>query len=178
VSSAFAPLDFDGFHREELPRRLAAGRGALARQGEIIELGGLAFRVPGGQAFTYQPCDGGVEVIEGDSGADTVIELDAERWSELVRDLESAPGLLYAGRVRCAKGDAMDFVRWEPALRAIYHGRPIWTAARSDLRDRHGHPLDPSRGFALGDDRADMAHFLRTAGYLLAKRVVGQERRR
>jgi ectoine hydroxylase-related dioxygenase (phytanoyl-CoA dioxygenase family) len=168
---AFAPLDFGAFHREELPRRLAVGHGAIAAQDDLLALGGLAFRLPSGEAFTYQPRPGGVDVVAGDADAATVIELAPELWSELAHDLESAPGLLYAGRVRCAKGDAMRFVRWEPGLRAIYHGRPIFSVERADLRDRRGAPLDPSRGFALGGDRAEMAHFLRTAGYLLAKRV-------
>ena len=172
---AFAPLDFGAFHREELPRRLAAGHGAIAAQDDLVGLGGLAFRMPDGAAYTYQPRAGGVDIVAGDAGAETVIELAPELWSELAHDLESAPGLLYAGRVRCAKGDAMRFVRWEPGLRAIYHGRAIFSPDRADLRDRRGAPLDPGRGFALGGDRADMAHFLRTAGYLLAKGVFSHE---
>jgi hypothetical protein len=134
--------------------------------------------MPDGAAYTYQPRAGGVDIVEGDAGAETVIELAPELWSELAHDLESAPGLLYAGRVRCAKGDAMRFVRWEPGLRAIYHGRPIFSPERADLRDRRGAPLDPARGFALSDDRADMAHFLRTAGYLLAKGVFSADETR
>lgn len=175
MSPAFAPLDFGAFHREELPRRLAAGHGAIAAQDDLLALGGLAFRLPSGEAFTYQPRAGGVDVVAGDAGAETVIELAPELWSELAHDLESAPGLLYAGRVRCAKGDAMRFVRWEPGLRAIYHGRPIFSPERADLRDARGRSLDVARGFALAGDRADMAHFLRTAGYLHAKEVFSRE---
>ena len=176
--AAFAPLDFGAFHREELPRRLAAGNGAIAAQDDLEALGGLAFRLPSGEAFTYQPRAGGVDVIAGDAGAATVIELAPELWSELAHDLESAPGLLYAGRVRCTKGDAMRFVRWEPGLRAIYHGRPIFSPERADLRDGRGQLLDVAHGFALSDDRADMVHFLRTAGYLLAKGVFSPEETR
>src|SRR4029434_9917813 len=114
------------------------------------------------------------EVVAGDAAADTVIELAPELWSELAHDLESAPGLLYAGRARCAKGDAMHFVRWEPALRAMYHGRPIFRPERADLHDACGRSLDANRGFTLADDRAEMAHFLRTAGYLFAKGVFSR----
>src|SRR5262245_29083600 len=165
--------EFGDFHRGELPRRLAAGYGAIAAQDDLTALGGLAFRIPSGEAFTYRPRAGGIDVVAGDADAHTVIELAPELWSELAHDLESAPGLLYAGRVRCARGDAMRFVRWEPGLRAMYHGRPIFRPERTDLRDRRGAPLDTARGFSQGDDRADMAHFLRSAGYLLAKRVFG-----
>jgi hypothetical protein len=175
VPPPFSPIDFGAFHREELPRRLAAGHGAIAAQDDLVALGGLAFRMPNGEAFTYRPRAGGVDVVAGDADADTVIELAPELWSELAHDLESAPGLLYAGRVRCAKGDAMRFVRWEPGLRAMYHGRPIFSPERADLRDARGRSLDVDRGFTLADDRAEMAHFLRTAGYLLAKRVFSPE---
>jgi ectoine hydroxylase-related dioxygenase (phytanoyl-CoA dioxygenase family) len=172
MPATFSPIDFADFHREELPRRLAAGHGAIAAADDaLLSLGGLAFRVPSGEAFTYRPRPGGVDVVPGEADAATVIELAPELWSEIVHDLESAPGLLYAGRLRCARGDAMRFVRWEPALRAMYHGRPIFLSERAELRDLRGGPLDPGRSFTLADDRAEMAHFLRTAGYLLAKAV-------
>jgi ectoine hydroxylase-related dioxygenase (phytanoyl-CoA dioxygenase family) len=179
MSTAFAPLEFGDFHRHELPRRLAAGHGAIAARDDLQALGGLAFRTPNGESFTYRPRAGAVDVVAGDADAETVIEIAPELWCELAHDLESAPGLLYAGRVRCAKGDAMRFVRWEPALRAMYHGRPIFRPERADLRDRAGRPLDPARAFTLADDRPEMAHFLRTAGYLLARAVfAGDELRR
>jgi hypothetical protein len=179
VQRSFAPVEFGAFHREELPRRLAAGHGALAAEDDLAAIGALAFRMPSGEAFTYRPRPGGVDVVAGDRDAQTVIELAPELWQDLVHDLESAPGLLYAGKARCAKGDAMRFVRWEPGLRAMYHGRPVFRPERVDLRDRAGRPLDPARGFTLADDRAEMAHFLRTAGYLLVKGVFsGEETRR
>ena len=175
VSAPFAPIDFGDFHRTELPRRLAAGHGALVAQEDLAALGALAFRLPSGDAFTYQPRAGGLAVVPGDEAAQTVIEIAPESWSELVHDLESAPGLLYANRVRCIAGDAMRFVRWEPVLRAMYHGRPIFSPERADLRDAHGAPLDPTRAFSLRDDCAEMAHFLRTAGYLLVKNVFSPD---
>src|SRR5262245_2346245 len=153
VSPAFAPIDFGAFHREELPRRLAAGHGEIAAQDDLLALGGLAFRLPDGEAFTYQPRADGVDVVPGDAAAQTVIEIEPERWSELVHDLESAPGLLYAGRVRCAKGDAMRFVRWEPALRAMYHARPIFKPESAGLRGAGGPRLDVNRSLSPAGTR-------------------------
>jgi hypothetical protein len=69
----------------------------------------------------------------------------------------------------------MRFVRWEPGLRALYHGRPVYRPERVDLRDRHGAALDPARAFAPDGDREDMAHFLRTAGFLLVKGVFSPD---
>ena len=50
----FDPVDFDRFHAEELPRRIAAGHGALAAP-DLPGVAPLAFRLPGGAAWTYAP---------------------------------------------------------------------------------------------------------------------------
>lgn len=174
MTAAFPLLDFEDFHRRELPRRLASGHGALAAEAELAPLGGLAFRLPSGPAFSYVPREDGIDVVEGDAAARTVIEITPEDWSNVVHDLDSAPGLLYAGRVRCVRGNAMRFVGWEPGLRAMFQGRPIFREGRESLRDLRGGALDPSRAFTLADDDAEMRHFLRTAGYLLVKGVFSE----
>lgn len=175
MAADFPTLDFDDFHRVELPRRLAAGNGAIAAADELERIGPLAFRLPEGPAFTYVPRDGGVDVVEGDTPAKTVIEISRGDWQNVVHELESPPGLLYGGRVKCLRGNAMRFVRWEPGLRAMFQGRPIFDPKRVDLRDRQGHPLDPTRSFSLDADEAEMSHFLKTAGYLLLRGVFSQE---
>jgi len=172
---SFPPIDFEHYHRTELPGLLAAGRGALVAKA-ARSLAPLALRIGAGSAFTYRPAARGVEISAGDAGAETVIELDAGDWQGLVHELEAAAGLLYAGRVRCARGKPMDFMAWEPALRALYQGRPPYDAAEAaNLRDRHGRPLDPETAFAPASDREDMAHFLRTAGYLFQRGVFDRE---
>ncbi len=165
-----APFDFDAFHRDELPQRLAAGHGALAAEG-ARGVPPIAFRVPGGAAYTYVPRADGVDVVPGEERAASVIELPPEFFAGLVEEFESPPGLLYGCIARCPRGDALLFVRWDPVLRAMWSGRPIFDPARADLRDRRGAPLDPARAFGEHDDPEDMAHFLRTAGYLLARGV-------
>ncbi len=168
--SGFADLDFHGFHRTELPRWLAAGNGAMAARG-VRGLGGLAFRLPDGAAYSYVPRDGEIAVLPGDAEAATVIELEHEDWEGLIHDYESAPGLLYGERVRCRRGEAMTFVLWEPGLRAMFTGRPVFDPETAVLEGRDGRPLDPERSFTLDDDREELAHFLRTAGYLCVRRV-------
>jgi hypothetical protein len=168
------PLDFQRYHREELPALLRGGRGALAAPG-VRSLGSLAFRLPGGDAYTYVPSAAGVEVVEGDGAADTVIELDAELWRNLVNELDAAAGLLYGGRAKCRRGSALRWVAWEPALRAMWSGRPVYRADDVALCDRRGAPLDPAATFTLGADREDMAHFLHTAGYLFVRGVFSAD---
>jgi ectoine hydroxylase-related dioxygenase (phytanoyl-CoA dioxygenase family) len=168
------PLDFHAFHRTELPRRLATGNGALAAIHGDRE-GSFAFRISGGDAYSYVPTEGGIEIVPGDADADTVVEVSQETWEGIVRDVESAPGLLYAGRVKCVRGDGLRFVRWEPAWRAMFHGRPIFDPENNDLRDRSGGPLDPARSFLASDDPQDMAHFLRTTGYLFVRELFSAD---
>lgn len=124
MSEAFPAIDFHHYHQHELPRLLAEGRGRLAAKGGLAGVGSLAFQLPEGDAYTYVPRDGGVEVLAGQAQARTVIEISREDWQGLVHDLESAPGLLYAGRASCPRGKAMRFVLWEPGLRAMYAGHP------------------------------------------------------
>ncbi len=171
--AAESPLDFHRYHRDELPPLLRGGRGALAAKG-ARRLGSLAFRLPGGDAYTYLPRAEGMDVVAGDAEADTVIELAPELWENLVRERDAAAGLLYGGRAKCLRGSALRWVAWEPALRAIWSGRPVYDADDVQLRDRAGAPLDPAATFTLASDREDMAHFLRTAGYLFVRGVFAE----
>ena len=170
TAAASEPLDFHRYHREDLPALLRAGRGALAAPGARA-LGGLAFQLPDGAAYTYLPRDAEVDVVAGADAADTVIELAPELWQNLVHELDAAAGLLYGGRARCVRGNALRWVAWEPALRAMWSGRPVYDASQLELRDRDGAPLDPAASFTLDSDREEMAHFLRTAGYLFVRGV-------
>ncbi len=168
-------VDFDRFHQVDLPDRLAAGNGLLAAA-DVGWLGPIAFRRTEGGAYTYVPTDDSVDVVEGDEDARTVIEIDDESWQGLAQDFETAPGLIYSGRVSCPRGDMRRFLRWEPGLRAMFHGRPIFDPD-TDLADRNGSRLDTERGFDIADlddpeGREDMAHFLRTTGCLWVKDVL------
>jgi len=170
ASPEVPPLDFRGFHERELPGRLAAGNGALAAA-SIGRAGSLGFRLPDGSAYTYLPQDGGVEVRAGDEQAETLIELDADSWAGLAQEFESVPALVYGKKIRCLRGNAMTLMRWDPALRAMYGGRPYFDPNQVDLRDRNGAPLEVERSFRLDDDPEEMSHFLRSAGFLLVRGV-------
>lgn len=167
----FPALDFHDFHLKQLPERLAAGNGALAAIA-ARELGAISFRIKDtDNAYTYKPGADCIQILAGTEG-DTVVELEHELWQGLVHDLESAPGLLYAGKIGQGGGDQMQFVRWEPALRAMFHGRPLYDP-QAPLRDGHGQLLDPSRSYELEDDPKAQSEFLDTAGYLVIKNVFG-----
>ncbi|MFP8882062.1 MAG: phytanoyl-CoA dioxygenase family protein [Myxococcota bacterium] len=163
-------VDFHEYHGA-LPDLLASGRGEIAARG-ARDLGSIGIRLADADgAYTYTPTEAGIEISAGVETATTAVEMECRYWEGLVHDLESAPGLLYGGFVKGLRGDLMNFVRWEPSLRAIYRGRVIYDPDRLDLRGRSGEPLDPSQSFSLADDDAEMAHFLQTIGYVLIRGV-------
>ena len=69
---SFQAIDFDAFHTDELPRRIAGGNGELAAP-DLEGVGPLAFHVPDGPAFTYVPAARSVEIRAGDADARTVV---------------------------------------------------------------------------------------------------------
>jgi hypothetical protein len=169
-------IDFERYHREELPVLLAAGRAPLVAKA-ARGLAPFAFRLrEGGGAFTYRPCADGVELVAGDVTAASVIELERTDWEGLVREVEAPAGLLYAGRLRCLRGEGMDAMAWEPALRALYAGVPPWDAGEAaSLRDRNGRLLDPEASFTPASEPAELAHFLAGAGYVFVREVFGAD---
>ena len=170
MEPAFPAIDFECYHREELPRLLAEGRAAIAANA-LRGLEPLAFRRKEGGAYTYVRRGETIDVVPGDADAATVIELDHASWQGLVHELEAPAGLLYAGRLSCVRGNAMQLMAWESGLRALYTGRPVYDPQRLDLRDRAGASLAIEQGFTLDDDSADLTHFLHTAGYLFVRSV-------
>jgi hypothetical protein len=170
MTNAFPALDFEAYHRVELPALLEAGRAEVALHA-LAGLPPLAFRLRSGGAYTYLRRGDAVEIVPGDADATTVIELDHAAWQGLVHELEAPAGLLYAGRLACTRGNAMQLMVWESGLRALYAGRPAYDPERLDLRDRAGAVLDVERSFALEDEPDELAHFLRTAGYAFVRGV-------
>lgn len=88
MTQGFKVLDFNDFHRSELPLRLSEGNGALAA-GTATALGSLAFRLNDGaigdEAYTYVARGTSIDVLPGDENADTVVTLSRESWGSLRR---------------------------------------------------------------------------------------------
>ena len=124
-------LDFVEYHRHTLPALLAEGRAALLTGKKLPVLGLSVSGQP--ISFSYRCDDNGVEIIEGTREAELCVELSPEDWVGMVADIETVPGILYGDRLLQHSGDMMGFVRWEPGLRALYTGRPIYDAAGFEL---------------------------------------------
>ena len=164
-------VDFEEFHRHELPRRLESG-GHARIAWDVAGAAPFAFRLPSGAAYSYVPRGDRVEIVpDVVSDAELVIEIEREAWQDYVHELRTRIGLLYSRAVRFERGSYDDWDAWEPALRSLYSGTPIYDPRNLALVDLDGSPLDLRRRFARDEDPRVLAHFLRSTGYLVVRDV-------
>jgi hypothetical protein len=99
------------------------------------------------------------------SGGGLTVRLDASLFSDLAQQLQSFSAMVVAGVVRPEGGSHEDLESWDSLWLCLLEGCPV-VDSQLTFRDRHGTPLDLQRHFMPDDDPADVAHFLREAGYL------------
>ena len=105
-------------------------------------------------------------VIRHGEGGAVVVELDREAFSDLVQDVASTFALQMTGRADIRRGSVDSFVAWEPVLRCLLDGRPVYEPGTITFRDRDGSTLDPLRSFTPHDTPEEMGHFLAETGFL------------
>ena len=165
-------VDFDAFHQEILPARLEEGvNGQVAW--DVAGRDPISLGLPDGRFYTYRCHEGRVLIEPGQAReARTILEIvDHESWLDYLYEYRTRYGLLFSNAVRFLRGDFETWDDWEPAIRCMYSGRPIYDPARTEFRDLAGDPLDLHRRFADDDDPAEMSNFLRQTGYLVVRRA-------
>ncbi|NUU24282.1 MAG: hypothetical protein HOV68_22680 [Streptomycetaceae bacterium] len=173
ITDSFPRHAFGRFHAVDLPALNARRRDLVTD--DLAGVPPLAFRVPDGRTYTWIAGPAGIEAVSGDAGAATVVELDEPTFSAYVNELLTATGCVRTERAEVVRGTLPDWQRWEPAIRALLTGRAIYSGAvRDTLVDRAGEPLDLHRTFPADGDRAEMRHFLATAGFLHIKGVYAE----
>jgi hypothetical protein len=70
------------------------------------------------------------------------------------------------GRAKMRRGQVDQFIAWEPVLRGLLDGRPVYEPGSIGFRHPNGTPLDLNRSFTADDDPAEIGHFLAEAGFL------------
>ena len=171
-SDRFGPIDFDGFHRHDLPQ-LLEGRRHVFSDADIRVVRSLAFELPDGRAYTYVPTDRTFSVTSGSEGAHTVVTLSYEAWCSFVWELRSSFSLLYSGEVATARGSFGQLARWEPPLRVAFSGQDLYDLADPPpVQDDDGRPLDLTRVFTLDDSLDEIAAFLSQAGFVHLRGVM------
>ncbi len=174
ISEAFPRYDFAAFHAETLPD-LVRRNGSLVAE-YVHDLPPIAFTTADGSAWCWSSDRNGVMATSGRSGAETIIELSADTFSDHLNQLISAVGAVQTRRAHVRQGSLASWREWEPAIRSLIDGRPIYgPGIRASLLDRDGNPLPLDRSFSVDEPATDMAHYLRTMGYLHIKSVFAPE---
>lgn len=148
-----------------IPQALSEHAELAGRGLKYKNLPALTFTV-GARSITLSEDGGALQIQEGAAPGSTVAELDASALSDLVQDWATTMGLAMNSRVKLTQGDFEHWIGWEPVLRALLDGRPVYEAGDITLLDRQGDELDLNRSFDLDDDREEISHFLHQAGFL------------
>jgi hypothetical protein len=171
----FGPIDFDRFHREELPALLGT-RGRVVSDADAALVRPLAFRLDDGRSYTYQPSGNTFTIEEGAGRADTVVEIGLDQWRAFAWELCSSFALLYAEELEVTKGSFDQVALWEPSLRVAFDGQVLYDLDQpAPVLDASGAPLDCSRSFTLDDPDTDIAEFLQRAGFVHLRGVMAPD---
>jgi len=169
AAAGYAPVDFHDFHRHELPRRLRNGVNEQVFW-DVKGAAPIAICLADGSAYSYIAGLTRVDIVRGVSAdAEVVLELPLEAWRDYVYEFRTRFGLLYSNAVRFIRGNFELWDTWEPAIRCMYSGRQIYNPEALAFLDLDGSPLDLHRRFDLDDPPEQLAHFLRTTGYLVVQ---------
>ena len=118
----FPAVDFARFHDGPAQALAVAHVDRLADG--LDRLDPLAVSVAG-SSVTYRPSGGQVVIEPGVAGdAATAVQVDRAAWSDWLHELHSNMGLVYGSMVEFDRGGFDGFAAWEPALRAVWCGRP------------------------------------------------------
>jgi Phytanoyl-CoA dioxygenase (PhyH) len=171
----FSPVDFDRFHRHQLPRLLQAG-GQVFSGADASAVEPIAFELHDGRSYTYVPTDHSFSIEEGSERATTVVVLSYDAWCAFVWELRTSFSLFYAQDIVMSRGGFGQLVRWEPPLRVAIDGQALYDIDDPPaVEDRNGRPLDLDQTFTLDDPEEEIAEFLHSAGYAHLRGVIGAE---
>jgi len=166
-------VDASAFFEDRLDSLLAERGIQAGRAAGRLGLRPLTLEIDGAP-WTLIPGDQGLKVRSG-SDDQLVAVLDGAAFSELVQDASSTFGLQLTGRATLRCGTTDQLVAWEPLLRWLVDGRPVYEPGVIAFVDSRGEPLDLHRSYQIDEDPAEMAHFLAQAGFLHLENVFSKD---
>ncbi|WP_162602520.1 phytanoyl-CoA dioxygenase family protein [Nocardioides daejeonensis] len=139
----------------------------------VVDAGSLAFRIAeGGHVVGYRVGSGELLGLERHDGlaADTVVALSAAAWADLVDQRRTVINLVVSGQLVFEKGGFDALAQWDPVLKLVHAGIPVFEPGRADLSG-----FDPAASCSLDDDDADLRARLSAVGYLHVRGVFSVE---
>ena len=167
-------LDVDTFLDDELPPLLDKHGVEAGHAATRLALAPLTLDVEGDALTLAVGKSGRLDARRGRAD-DLVVELDRAAFSDVVQDVASTFGAHMMGRATVVRGGLDQFLEWEPVLRCVLDGRPVYEPGTITFKARDGGPLDLHRSFTLDDDPEEIGHFLAEAGYLHLEGVFTEE---
>lgn len=161
------PVTPDAFFVETFPR-LAAAHGSMVAQGmAALDAPPLTVEI-GEAAWTVRREGDTIAASAGVAEGGLRVAFTPEQFSDWAQNQISFNGFLVMRALDLREGGLAEVSVWDSLWIALLEGWPVVDPAIT-FRDRHGAPLDLTASFTPDDDPADIAHFLREAGYLHLK---------
>jgi hypothetical protein len=151
------------FFGDRFPRLAETNGHLLAQAVDQLGTRPLSIEVDDG-AWTIIVDDRTVRAVPDLVDGAVVVTLAPAEFSDWCQNLRSLNSFSVARTLRSRGGDERDVSIWDSLLLSLLYGWP--TVGEVDFLDRHGGPLDLDRHFTPDDEPADVAHFLREAGFL------------
>ncbi|MCK9929597.1 phytanoyl-CoA dioxygenase family protein [Frankia sp. Mgl5] len=144
---------------------LVARHGALVARGiELLDAPPLAIEI-GADSWSFSGDGTTLAVARGVADGALVVTFSEDEFSDWVQNQRSFNAMITARELRYRDGGERDISVWDSLWLTLLEGWPVVDDGLEFL-DRHGGPLDFRRVFTPDDDPADVAHFLREAGFL------------
>lgn len=157
-------IDFDDFHQ----RLIASDNGEI----DGLKCDGLvpiSFHLPDGRSYSYVPSNGSIRVIPGTTAdIECVVQLPEDTYADYAVELLTASGIQVLERATYPIGTYNEFDAWEPYVRLLYAGRPLYDPG-AVYRDE----LD--RTFSTGDSDEDIRGFLDRNGFAVVRDVFHKD---
>lgn len=152
------------FFSREFPV-LAERHGSLVAEGiEALAAPPLAISV-GDEAWTIARVGTTIRAEPGTAAGALHIALTPAQFSDLAQNQMTLNGFSTMRKLAIPSGDVCHASAWDSLWMTLLEGWPV-TADGLAFVDRRANPLDLTTTFTPASDPADIAHFLREAGYL------------
>jgi len=151
------------FFADDLPDLIDRHGPLVSAAAAALGAAPLGVRV-GDESWTIDTGGTGVTVRPGVAAGAVVLHLTPEQFSDWAQDLRSLHAFGVARELRVTGGGEREVSVWDSLWRCLLDGWPV--VGDIDFLDRDGRLLDFDRVFTPDDDPADLAHFVREAGFL------------